>query len=33
MVGKRYVVIKREGKVIVPAIEKSPRARKTKRRS
>ena len=33
MVGSRYVVIKREGKVIVPAIEKSPRARKTKRRS
>ena len=33
MVGKRYVVIKREGKVIVPAIEESPRARKTRRRS
>jgi hypothetical protein len=33
MVGKRYVVIKSEGKVIVPAIEKSPRARKTRRRS
>ena len=33
MVGKRYVVIKREGKVIVPAVEESPRARKTRRRS
>jgi hypothetical protein len=33
MVGKRYVVIKREGKVIVPAIEESPRARKPGRRS
>ena len=33
MVDKRYVVIKREGKVIVPAIEESPRARKTRRRS
>jgi hypothetical protein len=33
MVGKRYVVIKSEGKIIVPAIEERPRARKTKRRS
>jgi hypothetical protein len=33
MVGKRYVVIKREGKVVVPAIEESPRARKPGRRS